>query len=196
MYVFISRRRNKMRVVAGSARSILLETPAGKETRPTTDRIKETLFNMLQPYVPGSVVLDLFAGSGALGIEALSRGADYACFVDMSREAVRCITGNVRRARLEERSDVLLMDYRNAISGLRAKGKTFDLVFLDPPYGRELEYQALELLDENGLLADDALIVVETALEHDFEPFIRMGFSVERIKVYKSNQHYFLTKKV
>lgn len=184
-----------MRVIAGSARSILLETPAGKDTRPTTDRIKETLFNILQPYVPGATVLDLFAGSGGLGIEALSRGAEYACFVDMSREAVRCITGNVKRARLDEKSDVLLMDYRNALLRLNTMGKSFDLIFLDPPYGKELEYQALEMLSETNLLAEDALVVVETALEHDSEPFERMGYSVEKLKVYKSNRHYFLTKK-
>ena len=184
-----------MRVVAGSARSILLETPAGKDTRPTTDRIKETLFNMLQPYVPGAVVLDLFAGSGGLGIEALSRGADYACFVDMSREAVRCITGNVKRAKLDDKSDVLLMDYRNAILRLKNQGRKFDLILLDPPYGKELEYQALQMLDEADLIGDEALIVIETALDDDVTPFIELGFSLKRIKQYKSNQHVFLTKK-
>lgn len=184
-----------MRVVAGTARSILLETPAGNDTRPTTDRIKETLFNMLQPYVPGAAVLDLFAGSGGLGIEALSRGADYACFVDMSREAVRCITGNVKRARLEDKADVLLMDYRNALLKLKTMGKGFDLIFLDPPYGKGLEYQALELLNETGLAVCDALVVVETAQGHDSEPFREMGYSIEKRKEYKTNQHYFLIKK-
>lgn len=184
-----------MRVVAGTARSILLETPAGNDTRPTTDRIKETLFNMLQPYVPGATVLDLFAGSGGLGIEALSRGADYACFVDMSRDAVRCITGNLKRTKLVDRADVLSMDYRNALLKLKTTGKGFDLIFLDPPYGKGLEYQALELLSETGLAVDDALVVVETTREHDAEPFLELGYSVEKLKVYKTNQHYFLIKK-
>lgn len=185
-----------MRVVAGTARSILLETPAGNDTRPTTDRIKETLFNMLQPYVPGAVVLDLFAGSGGLGIEALSRGADYACFVDMSREAVRCINGNLKRASLDNMADVLLTDYKNALGRLKAMGKCFDLIFLDPPYGKELEYRALELINEMGLASDDVLIVVETSQEHDGEPFEELGYVVDKLKKYKTNQHYFLTKKV
>lgn len=184
-----------MRVVAGSARSILLETPAGRDTRPTTDRIKETLFNMLQSYVPGATVLDLFAGSGGLGIEALSRGSDYACFVDMSREAVRCITGNVKRARFDEKSDILLMDYRNALLRLTGMGKRFDLVFIDPPYGKGLDYQALIALRESELLDDDALIVLETSIEQESFDFEAMGYEVNKIKTYKSNMHYFLTKK-
>lgn len=184
-----------MRVVAGSARSILLETPAGKDTRPTTDRIKETLFNMLQPYVPGANVLDLFAGSGGLGIEALSRGAEYACFVDMSREAVRCITGNVKRARVDNRCDVLLMDFRNAINRLKNMGKKFDLIILDPPYGKSLEVQALQMLDEADLVADEGLIVIETALNEDLTLLLEVGYFLEKIKQYKSNQHIFLIKK-
>jgi 16S rRNA (guanine966-N2)-methyltransferase len=184
-----------MRVVAGTARSILLETPAGKDTRPTTDRIKETLFNMLQPYVPGAKVLDLFGGSGGLGIEALSRGADCAFFSDMSREAIRCIEGNLKRARLYEKADVLQMDYRNALMKWKSQNKKFDLVLLDPPYGKGLEFDALKLLIDGEMLEEDALIVVETALDHDGDEFEALGFEASKIKVYKTNKHYFLRKK-
>lgn len=183
-----------MRVVAGTARSILLETPAGNGTRPTTDRIKETLFNMLQPYVCGASVLDLFAGSGALGIEALSRGAEHACFCDISREAVRCINANVKKAGLEGRSEVLMTDYRSALLRLKASGRSFNLIFLDPPYGKGLEFRALELINEEGLAAEDVLIITETAQEHNGDEFEKLGYSVDRIKKYKTNQHYFLTK--
>ncbi|MCR4839977.1 MAG: 16S rRNA (guanine(966)-N(2))-methyltransferase RsmD [Lachnospiraceae bacterium] len=183
-----------MRVVAGKARSILLETPKGNGTRPTTDRIKETLFNMLQGYCPGAVVLDLFAGSGGLGIEALSRGADYACFADQDRNAVKCITGNVERAGFKDCSDVYQSDYQSTILRLKGISRKFDLVFLDPPYDMELEFKALKALVDADLLTDDCLVVVEAKKEHDPQAFADMGFDIKKQKIYKSNQHYFLVK--
>ena len=183
-----------MRVVAGTARSILLETPAGLDTRPTTDRIKETLFNMIQAYCPGATVLDLFAGSGGLGIEALSRGANYACFADQDRKAIKCITGNVERTKFTDRSDIYQSDYQNTILRLKNSDRKFDLVFLDPPYGKELEFKALEALKNADLLADDVLVVVEAKKEHDPSGFAALGFDIKKQKIYKTNQHYFLIK--
>ena len=183
-----------MRVVAGKARSILLETPKGNSTRPTTDRIKETLFNMIQGYCPDALVLDLFAGSGGLGIEALSRGAEYACFVDQDRNAVKCITGNVERAGFAKQSDVFQSDFQTAILRMKDRGKKFDLVFLDPPYDCGLEFKALASLNDAGILSEDVLVVVETPKVHDPSEFGSLGFDIKKQKIYKSNQHYFLVK--
>lgn len=184
-----------MRVVAGSARSVMLMTPAGMDTRPTTDRIKETLFNMIQSYVPGAAVLDLFAGSGGLGIEALSRGADSACFSDYGRDAVKCIEANLKKTRLDGKAEVLQMDYKNALAAWKNRKKKFDLVFIDPPYGKNLEFEALRMLKEYELVDDDTLIVVEAPLDHEGYEFKMIGFDIIKIKVYKSNMHYFLKKK-
>ncbi|MDD6102833.1 MAG: 16S rRNA (guanine(966)-N(2))-methyltransferase RsmD [Clostridiales bacterium] len=183
-----------MRVVAGSARSIVLETPAGNNTRPTTDRIKETLFNILMPYVPGSIVLDLFAGSGGLGIECLSRGAEFATFVDAYRPASECIKHNLAKTHFNNKSEMLIMDFENALSNLKRLGRKYDLVILDPPYDKGLEFSALRIMADYDLLAEDALVVVETSKEHDPEEFINLGFSIKKIKDYKSNRHYFLEK--
>lgn len=183
-----------MRVVAGSARSIVLETPAGNNTRPTTDRIKETLFNMLMPYVPGATVLDLFAGSGGLGIESLSRGAKFATFVDMNRPASDCIKRNLAKTHFTDKSELLIMDYANALSNLKRLGRKYDLVILDPPYDKGLEFAALRMLCDYDMLDEDVLVVVETSKEHDPEEFVSMGFNIKKIKDYKSNRHYFLEK--
>ena len=181
-----------MRVVAGTARSILLEAPEGKDTRPTTDRIKETLFNVIQGYTAEARVLDLFAGSGALGIEALSRGAESACFVDNAREPIRCITGNVKRAGLSDRSEILQCDFMSAIVRLKAKGRQFDLVFIDPPYGKGLETDSIAALISSGLLDDGCLVVVEESINHNPEDLFSLGLETVKVKKYKTNQHYFL----
>ena len=118
-----------MRVIAGSRRSLPLKTPKSMETRPTTDRIKETLFNMLQSEIPGSRFLDLFSGSGGIGIEALSRGAESAVFVENSREAVSVIEENLRFTRFTEQAVLLKKDVFLAIDELERKGVSFDVVF-------------------------------------------------------------------
>ena len=106
-----------MRVIAGTARRLLLKTPEGMDTRPTTDRIKETLFNMLMPYLPGAVFLDLFSGSGGIGIEAISRGAKKAYFVEDSQKAINCITENVEHTHFEEQAVILKQDVFAALRG-------------------------------------------------------------------------------
>ena len=181
-----------MRVIAGTARSILLEAPEGKDTRPTTDRIKETLFNVIQGYTADSKVLDIFAGSGALGIEALSRGAESAVFVDNGREPVRCITGNVKRAGFAEKSEILQCDFLAAINRMKARGRSFDLVFVDPPYGKGLECEAIEAMMSSGILEDGCLIIVEEAIDHDPGELFGLGLETVKVKKYKTNQHYFL----
>lgn len=154
-----------MRIIAGTARSRAILTPQGLDTRPTLDRVRESLFNILQPITPGARVLDLFSGSGALALEALSRGAQSAVMVDISREANRVQIQNVKALGFEKSAAVLLTDWRQALEQLAKQGASFDLIFLDPPYKLLDLRQVGAALLERELLAPDALIVIE----HDRE---------------------------
>jgi len=183
-----------MRVIAGKARRLLLETPAGLATRPTSDKIKETLFNILQPSLSGANFLDLFAGSGGIGIEALSRGARYACFVDHSRDALRCIKNNLNHTKLADDATVYGMDWRSALLRMETEKRKFDVVFIDPPYDSTLAEDALRALAGSGLLNEDALVVVETSLKKEASDLTGLGFRIDRVKQYKTNQHWFLSK--
>ncbi|MGN0376363.1 MAG: 16S rRNA (guanine(966)-N(2))-methyltransferase RsmD, partial [Suilimivivens sp.] len=131
-----------MRVIAGTARSLKLKTPEGMDTRPTTDRIKETLFNMIQMDIPGSIFVDLFSGSGGIGIEALSRGARHAYFVENAKEAVSCIQENLVFTKFTDRATLLKQDVLSALSLISEKEA--DIIFMDPPY---------QLGIENGVFA-------------------------------------------
>ena len=150
-----------MRIIAGTARGTALFAPKGLDTRPTRDQVKESLFNMLQGYLPEATVLDLFAGSGALGLESLSRGAAYAVLVDRDREAAACIQRNVEKLRFEGRARLLRCEWTQALPRLRAEGDRFDLVFLDPPYRMEELQELCDLLAAEGLLAPGAVGVWE-----------------------------------
>jgi len=184
-----------MRIIAGTARSIPLKTVKGTNTRPTTDRIRETLFNMIQIDVPGAVFLDLFAGSGAIGLEALSRGAKYAVFVDNNRQAAACIEDNISAAKFRSVCEVKKMDYLAALRSMEGRF-VFDIVFLDPPYGKEMAKEALKALSDSSLCREDTMLIVEESL--DFEPYEleETGFEVYRVKRYKTNQHIFLKMKL
>jgi len=181
-----------MRVIAGKARRLLLTTPPGYETRPTTDRIKETLFNILNPHLAGADFLDLFSGSGAIGIEALSRGARYAAFVDNSRTALDCIRANLKSTGLEKDAEVLAMDALEAIRTLEIKGKVFDIIFMDPPYDRYLERDVLLALNNSNIVYCDTIIIVEASLKTDFDYLEETRFKIYRKKEYKSSQHVFI----
>ncbi len=181
-----------MRVIAGTARSLRLKTPAGMDTRPTTDRIKETLFNMLQPYLPGAVFVDLYSGSGGIGIEALSRGARHAYFVDNNRNAVSCITENLRFTGFTDKATVLRQDVLSALPGIHEKEA--DVIFMDPPYHSESERQALQALQAlRGLpyVTVNTLVVIEAAMDTDFSYLGDVGFHIEKEKRYKTNKHVF-----
>ena len=132
-----------MRIIAGTARSLPLKTIEGMDTRPTTDRIKETLFNMLQNDVPGSYFLDLFAGSGQIGLEAVSRGARYAVFVENNKKACACIEDNIHFTKFDRETKLLQSDVISAIRSMEGKYK-FDVIFMDPPYKHEYEKEVLE----------------------------------------------------
>lgn len=181
-----------MRVVAGSVRGFNLVVPSGKNTRPTSNRIKETLFNILQWDIGGSVFLDLFSGSGGIAIEALSRGAKEAVLVEQDREAVRCIKQNLKHTRLEDFSQVMAMDVMQALRRLDQSGKSFDIIFMDPPYHRGLEERIIPYLLGSSLVKGNTLIIVETSLDTEVEYMQDFPCAVERIKEYKSNRHVFL----
>ena len=182
-----------MRVIAGKARRLQLKTLPGLDTRPTTDRIKETLFNILQPDLPGCRFLDLFSGSGGIGIEALSRGAEYAVFVEKNPKACMCIRENLAFTKLAEDGKLLNMDVLQALRTLETKG-IFHVIFMDPPYGKELERQVLEYLRESSVLDGDTLIIIEADLNTDFSYAESLGYQICRSKEYKTNKHVFLKK--
>lgn len=184
-----------MRVIAGIARSVPLITPKGMETRPTSDQIKETLFNMLQGYVEGSSFLDLFAGSGQIGVEALSRGAEFAVFIEKSDEAVKCIKHNVDKTKFTDKALVLKMEVLSGIRTLEIEKKKFDLIFMDPPYGQGLEESILNTLVSSSILDEDVIIIVEASKKTDFSYVDELGLKIVKDKLYKSSRHLFLRKK-
>lgn len=183
-----------MRVIAGACKSLPLKTVPGMDTRPTTDRIKETLFNMIQPHIPGCTFLDMFAGSGAIGIEALSRGAREAYFVEQNRKAAACIRENLSFTKLTERARVLTTDVRAAIGTFR-EDLLFDCIFMDPPYDQGLEQEVLALLSQSPCVKSDTLIIVEASLKTDFSYLEDLGYRVEKEKKYKTNKHMFLYRR-
>lgn len=149
-----------MRIIAGRFGSRRIEAPRGMETRPTLDMTRESLFNILQGRLNGARVLDLFAGSGALGLEALSRGAEFAVFCDASRDAVQTVKRNLAALKAEDEARVISGDYTGALETLKRDGERFDLIFIDPPYSLQPESVLLRVFTA-GLLASDGLIVFE-----------------------------------
>ena len=151
-----------MRVITGSARGRKLGELQGKDTRPTTDKVKEALFSIIQFDIEGRKALDLFAGTGQLGIEALSRGAAEAVFVDLRKEAAALVRDNLKRTGLEDRAQVVQGDYLAFLTGCREK---FDLIFLDPPYGTGMLEKALEMIAKIDIVTEHGIIVCESAAE-------------------------------
>lgn len=183
-----------MRVIAGSARRTNLVTPEGMETRPTTDRIKETLFNMINYDLPDCRFLDLFAGSGGIGIEALSRGASEAVFVEQAAEPLRCIRTNLEKTSFTEQSRVLAMEAAGALKVLDADGAPFDIIFMDPPYDNGWEERMLRILAASPICTSETMIIIEASLLTDFTFAETLGFTVVREKCYKTNKHVFLSR--
>ena len=154
-----------MRIISGEKRGAKLESLPGDDTRPTTDRVKESLFNIIQWNVRGAKVLDLFGGSGGLGLEALSRGADFACFTDANPAAVKIINSNIKKLGFEDRSKVISGDFKIALKG----DVKYDLIFLDPPYASDFIQQALDLISSNNVLTEEGIIVCETTKDKQFD---------------------------
>ena len=182
-----------MRVIAGTARRLPLKSVEGMETRPTTDRVKETLFNVIAPGIFDSVFLDLFAGSGAIGIEALSRGAKEAVFVENNPKAMSCVKDNLKFTKLDRKATTLTRDVLTALYQLEGE-KVFDHIFMDPPYDNELEKQVLSYLSDSSLVYEDTIIIVEASKNTDFSYVEDLGFSIIKEKTYKTNKHVFLEK--
>lgn len=157
-----------LKIITGSAKGKRLQTPEGKATRPTSERIKEAVFSSLQFDIEGRHVLDLFAGCGQLGLEALSRGADSVMFVDASMDAMNIVKANARATGFFDKCRYLVSDYRNYIR--KAAGRdVYDLVFIDPPYDMECCREAVGRLTDAGLLAKGAIVVLESGTE-DIDP--------------------------
>lgn len=150
-----------MRVVSGSRKGKSLKAVPGNSTRPTTDKVKEAIFNMIGPYFDGGTGLDLFAGSGGLGIEALSRGLEKVIFVDRDRMAIQTIYDNIDACDLREQAEVYRNDAERAIKAVLKREIVFDLVFLDPPYKKQQIVKLIEMLDAAGLLENSGKIVCE-----------------------------------
>ncbi|MBD5543125.1 MAG: 16S rRNA (guanine(966)-N(2))-methyltransferase RsmD [Lachnospiraceae bacterium] len=187
-----------MRVIAGTARSLRLETPEGMDTRPTTDRIKETLFNMIQFSLPDCRFLDLFSGSGSIGIEALSRGAREAVFVENNKTALACIEKNLKHTKCFEKAVIMKQDVFVSLQSLElsARKEPFHIVFMDPPYGMELERKVLEYFTVSALISEDTLIIFEAALDTDISYLDELGYELVKQKKYKTNQHIFVRRSV
>lgn len=157
-----------MRVISGKARGLKLNTPKNQDVRPTTDRVKESLFNIINFDIMDSKVLDLFAGTGSLGIECLSRGASKCVFVDKSKESMAIVKSNIKKARVENESITMNIDFKSAILSLGNKGEKFNIIFMDPPYYKNMFEDALSMVDQNNLLEEDGVIVVEHDTKDSF----------------------------
>ena len=183
-----------MRVISGTARRLQLKTIDGLDTRPTTDRIKETLFNMIHNEIADCRFLDLYSGSGGIGIEALSRGAEEAVFVEKNPRAVQCIKENLTFTKLQDKARVMTDEVVTAIRKLDGE-KPFDIIFLDPPYHMLEEKRVLEALHTTTLVDAHTLIIVEASLDTGFDYVGSMGFEINKEKNYKTNKHVFIILK-
>ena len=174
-----------MRIITGSARGAKLKAPKGQNTRPTADRIKESLFNILGSFIYDKNVLDLFSGTGNLSLEALSRGANHAIMVDCSLDSISTIKFNATHTKLVDKSTILKADVFATIKKLHLKQTKFDIIFCDPPYHQDLCLKVLQMLHEYPLLTEDGIIIMEHALE-DILPDKYEEFSLLRRQKYGS----------
>ena len=174
-----------MRVISGTARGKKLMSLEGLETRPTLDRVKEALFNIIQFDIRETNILDLFSGSGALAIEALSRGANKATLCDFSRNAIKIINKNLEDTKLKEKSEVLNKDYLEALKTLKNRKEKFNIIFLDPPYKTDYIYKSIENILEYNLLAEEGIIVAETDDENKIEELK----NIEGIEIYDARKY-------
>lgn len=175
-----------MRIITGKARGAKLVTLEGEATRPTAERTKEAIFSVIRSKIAGARVLDLFAGSGQLGLEALSQGAEHAVFCDAAKRAVDVIRSNVEKTRMQDAAEVLCADWQVALKRFAGR-EQFDLVFLDPPYAMGLLPQVLDALCRGKLLARGACVVCESAAEADVfgtDAALAQRFEVRRASRY------------
>ncbi len=149
-----------MRIISGKARGTKLYTLEGTNTRPTLDRVKESIFNIIQNEIEAATVLDLFAGSGAIGLECLSRGAKKAILCDKSKEAVEIIKRNIEKTHMEEKAKVINADFETCLD--KVKDEQFDIIYIDPPYATDYIFKSLKKIKEIGIAKKESLIIIET----------------------------------
>lgn len=172
-----------MRVIAGSAKGCKLNSIDDISTRPTLDRVKEPLFSIIQNHIEEANVLDLFAGSGALGIEALSRGAKHCTFCDKSYKAIQMIKENVAKTKFTEKSQIVNKDYKKCLEELN---KSYDIIFIDPPYKKDIAIDSINRILEKSLLAKSGIIIIETDEE---EREIQELNNVSKLEIYDTRKY-------
>lgn len=184
-----------MRIVAGEHRSRLLKTLPGDNTRPTLDKVREGVFSSIGPYFDGGVVLDLFAGSGAIGLESLSRGMDKAILVDNNFQAIKIIQENVSSLKEDDRVECWKMDYQKALAQCIQQQVRFDLIYLDPPYSKVDLSAILQIIDEHQLLAKNGLVICETLKEEivsesykSFEKKKELVYGITKVILFKEKE--------
>ena len=163
------------RIISGLAKGIILETPAGMKTRPTSDRAKEALFSILGDVFIGKGVLDLYSGTGSLGIESLSRGAGHCVFIDKNRKASQVIKNNIQKCKLESSSNVICMDVVKSIDLPEVRESKFACIFMDPPYDKNLLARTIEKISENDIIEKKGILVVEHS-DREMPPDELAGF--------------------
>ncbi|MBR5561430.1 MAG: 16S rRNA (guanine(966)-N(2))-methyltransferase RsmD [Clostridia bacterium] len=179
-----------MRIISGTARGRSLVAPAGEKTRPTLDFVRESLFNIIRWDVQDARVLDLFAGTGALSLEAISRGASEAVLIDMDRDACAAIKKNMESTKLGDRCRLIARDYQQAMDMLAREGKKFDVVFIDPPYRMENTGEMCAALYDKGLLSDAFMIVVEH--KRGLAPLLDERFEAYDLRKYRDTEITFV----
>ncbi len=183
-----------LRIISGKARGTKLNTLEGVETRPTLDRVKEALFNIIQNNIYDAKVLDLFAGSGALGIEMLSRGAKEAILCDKSYKSIQIIKDNVEKTHFEEKAKVVNADYKKILETLR--NEKFDIIFLDPPYKSNFDIEALKIIIKQDMLSENGIIILETDCEKKKqEELNRININIYDLRNYGRVSLFFLNRK-
>ena len=181
-----------MRIISGKYGSRKLKTLTGNNTRPTEDRVREAVFGRTGPYFNGGIILDLFAGSGAVSLEAISRGFDFAYMCDISKEAIKVIYENIDALGVRKQTKVFNSNYRSVLTKLTGQNVRFDMIYLDPPFHHGTEREALKIICENDLLKDDGIIIVETDKKDSVE--CESPYYVEKSAVYGINKVSYIRK--
>lgn len=172
-----------MRIVSGKCKGRPLKAVPGNTTRPTTDKVKEALFNMIGPYFDGGIGLDLFAGSGGLGLEALSRGLEKVIFIDREPKAIQVINENIKACKFEDQTEIYRNDAERALKALIKREITFDYIFLDPPYKKQQLVSLMEKMDQQDLIKKNGIIVCE----HSFD--VELPHSIGRLTQMKHEKY-------
>lgn len=183
-----------MRVVSGTRKGTSLKAVPGNSTRPTTDKVKEAIFNIIGPFFQGGIGLDLFAGSGGLGIEAISRGMDLVIFVDRDGKAIQTIKENIKLCHLEDYTEVYRNEANRALKAIQKRGLTFDVVFLDPPYKKQQLLALLSEMADNHIISPNGIILCEHSNEVDLPDSVgnltcikREKYGIIQITIYQND---------